>query len=66
MNWKKRLLLLVLVLGACGAVGSLLLVAQQPGGTSLDTMSKDANQWVMPLGNYSGTHSTLNQSPPRT
>ena len=62
MNWKKRLLLLVLVLGACGAVGSLLLVAQQPGGTSLDTMSKDANQWVMPLGNYAGTrHSTLNQ-----
>ena len=43
------------------AVVSPLLVGQQAGG-SLDTMSQDANQWVMPLGNYSGTrHSKLNQ-----
>ena len=61
MNWMKRLLLLVLVLGASVAIGSLLLVAQQAGG-SLDSMSQDSNQWVMPLGNYSGTrHSKLNQ-----
>jgi len=62
MKWMKRLLLLVLVLGASAAIGSLLLVAQQGGGTSLDSMSKDSNQWVMPLGDYSGTrHSKLNQ-----
>src|SRR5207237_6561335 len=37
------------------------ILAQQAGG-SLDAMSKDANQWVMPLGDYSGTrHSKLNQ-----
>ena len=62
MSWMKRLLLLVLVLAASVAVGSLLLLAQQAGGTSLDSMSKDSNQWVMPLGDYSGTrHSKLNQ-----
>ena len=62
MKCMKRLLLLVLVLGASAAIGSLLLVAQQGGGTSLDSMSKDSNQWVMPLGDYSGTrHSKLNQ-----
>jgi PQQ-dependent dehydrogenase (methanol/ethanol family) len=62
MNWMKRLLLLVLVLGASVAIGSLWLDAQQAGGTSLDAMSKDSNQWVMPLGDYSGTrHSKLNQ-----
>src|SRR5204863_8045644 len=61
MNWMKRLLLLVLVLGVSVGIGSLLLVAQQSGG-SLDAMSKDSNQWVMPLGDYSGTrHSKLNQ-----
>ena len=37
MKWMKRLLLLVLVLGASAAIGSLLLVAQQGGGTSLDS-----------------------------
>jgi PQQ-dependent dehydrogenase (methanol/ethanol family) len=62
MKSMKRLLLLVLVLAASVAIGSLLLVAQQAGGTSLDSMSKDSNQWVMPLGDYSGTrHSKLNQ-----
>jgi lanthanide-dependent methanol dehydrogenase len=62
MNWMKRLLLLVTILAASVAIGSLLLVAQQAGGTSLDSMSKDSNQWVMPLGDYSGTrHSKLNQ-----
>jgi PQQ-dependent dehydrogenase (methanol/ethanol family) len=34
----------------------------QGGNASLDAMSQDPNQWVMPLGDYHGTrHSKLNQ-----
>ena len=61
MNWMIRLLLLAIVVCASVAIVPSLVVAQQSGG-SLDTMSQDSNQWVMPLGNYSGTrHSKLNQ-----
>ncbi len=57
----KRLLLLVLLTCVTVPIASLLVVAQQPAN-ALDTMSQDPNQWVMPLGNYSGTrHSKLNQ-----
>jgi preprotein translocase subunit SecG len=57
----KRLLLSAIVVCASVPIVSLLVAAQQSGG-SLDTMSQDSNQWVMPLGNYSATrHSKLNQ-----
>ncbi len=62
MKWLKRLLsLFVIVLCASVAIVAPRIVAQQAGG-SLESMSQDSNQWVMPLGNYSGTrHSKLNQ-----
>src|SRR5436309_1825104 len=42
------------------AIVSPLVFGQAAG--SLETMSQDSNQWVMPLGNYQGTrHSKLNQ-----
>src|SRR3954468_5221325 len=45
---------------AIAAMVSPLVFGQAAG--SLETMSQDSNQWVMPLGNYQGTrHSKLNQ-----
>src|SRR5438046_3912957 len=42
------------------AIVSTSIFAQ--GSDDLEKMAQDANQWVMPLGNYSGTrHSSLNQ-----
>ena len=66
MSRTRRYGLWVVALGlpvAIVAVMSSLVVGQQgAAGGALDTMSQDANQWVMPLGNYSGMrHSKLNQ-----
>src|SRR4051794_7952731 len=62
MSRMRRLGLGVIAIGAVVAVGIVpRIVGQQAGGT-LETMSQDANQWVMPLGNYQSTrHSKLNQ-----
>jgi lanthanide-dependent methanol dehydrogenase len=65
----RRLWLWIFAISAPVAIVSVvspLVTGQQAaaGQTagSLDAMSQDANQWVMPLGNYSGTrHSKLNQ-----
>ena len=55
-KWMKDCLCLIVSLLACAAVAS----AAGPDGP--DTMSQDANQWVMPLGSYHGIrHSKLNQ-----
>ena len=63
MSRMKRLWLWVIAISvpiAAVAIVSPHIAGQ--GGGSLDTMSQDANQWVMPLGNYSATrHSKLNQ-----
>ena len=66
MSRTKRYGLWIVALGlpvAIVAVMSSLVVGQQgAAGGALDTMSQDANQWVMPLGNYAGMrHSKLNQ-----
>jgi lanthanide-dependent methanol dehydrogenase len=61
MSRTRRFWLCVITISAGITIGSSLVGGQQPAG-SLEAMSKDANQWVMPLGNYSGTrHSALNQ-----
>src|SRR5438477_7581327 len=63
MSRMRRLWLWVIAVSvpiAAVAIVSPHIAGQ--GGGSLDTMSQDANQWVMPLGNYSATrHSKLNQ-----
>ena len=63
MSRMRRLWLWVIAISvpiAAVAIVSPHIAGQ--GGGSLDTMSQDANQWVMPLGNYSATrHSKLNQ-----
>src|SRR3954467_6041903 len=66
MSRTRRYGLWVVALGlpvAIVAIMSSRVVGQQAAaGGALDTMSQDANQWVMPLGNYSSTrHSKLNQ-----
>ena len=48
------------------AIGSYLVIASgyvfAQATDDLVKMSQDANQWVIPLGDYSGTrHSSLNQ-----
>ena len=61
MSRMRRLWLWVIALSVPVALVSPLVVGQQAAG-SLETMSQDPNQWVMPLGNYQGTrHSKLNQ-----
>jgi lanthanide-dependent methanol dehydrogenase len=58
MNGMKKLLCLAATICASAAVVSTAAFASGP----LDTMSQDANQWVMPLGDYHGIrHSKLNQ-----
>ena len=72
MSRTRQFWLCAIAISAAVAIGSSLVGGQQPSPPqpappsaatgSLETMSKDANQWVMPLGNYSGTrHSALNQ-----
>jgi len=64
MSRMRRLWLWVLAISApvaLVAIVSPLVIGQQATGP-LATMSQDANQWVMPLGDYSATrHSKLNQ-----
>ena len=58
MNGMKKLLCLAGTICASAAIVSTAAFASGP----LDTMSQDANQWVMPLGDYHGIrHSKLNQ-----
>jgi len=64
MSRMRRLWLWVLAISApvaLVAIVSPLVIGQQAAGP-LATISQDANQWVMPLGDYSATrHSKLNQ-----
>ena len=58
MNGMKKLFCLAATICASAAIVSTAAFASGP----LDTMSQDANQWVMPLGDYHGIrHSKLNQ-----
>src|SRR5271155_4236881 len=58
MNGMKKLFCLAATTCASAAILSTAAFASGP----LDTMSQDANQWVMPLGDYHGIrHSKLNQ-----
>jgi lanthanide-dependent methanol dehydrogenase len=58
MNGMKKLFCLAGTICASAAIVSTAAFASGP----LDTMSQDANQWTMPLGDYHGIrHSKLNQ-----
>ena len=58
MNGIKRLLCLATTICGFAVIVSTAVFASGP----IDTMSQDANQWVMPLGDYHGIrHSKLNQ-----
>jgi lanthanide-dependent methanol dehydrogenase len=58
MNGMKRLFCLATTICGFAAIVSAAAFASGP----LDAMSQDANQWVMPLGDYHGIrHSKLNQ-----
>src|SRR5580698_8811485 len=58
MNGMKRLFCLATTICGFAAMVSTAAFASGP----LDTMSEDANQWVMPLGDYHAIrHSKLNQ-----
>src|SRR5947207_3665517 len=60
MTWMKKYCGLAIAISSYLAIGSTSMFAQ--GSDDLVKMAQDANQWVMPLGNYSGTrHSSLNQ-----
>src|SRR5213593_1579948 len=60
MTWTKKHFLLAVAISGYIAMTPASTVAQ--GTDELIKMSQDANQWVMPLGNYAGTrHSSLNQ-----
>src|ERR1700679_3077959 len=60
MNFKGRRWLLGMALAGLAVPAISPVFAQ--GDKSLETMSQDANQWVVPLGDYAGTrHSTLKQ-----
>ena len=62
MDSRRRLWLWAIAISASATIGSSLIAGQDGGGRTLETMAQDPNQWVMPLGNYSGTrHSKLNQ-----
>jgi lanthanide-dependent methanol dehydrogenase len=50
------------LLSAAVALSTSVVIAFAQGADGLDKTSQDPNQWVLPLGNYSGTrHSTLSQ-----
>jgi lanthanide-dependent methanol dehydrogenase len=58
MNGMKKLFCLATIICGSAAIVSAAAFASGP----LDAMSQDANQWVMPLGDYHGIrHSKLNQ-----
>jgi PQQ-dependent dehydrogenase (methanol/ethanol family) len=58
MNGMNKVLCLAATICASAAIDSTAAFASGP----IDTMSQDANQWVMPLGDYHGIrHSKLNQ-----
>src|SRR5947207_14053249 len=60
MTWMKKHCSLAIAVSAYLAIASTSIFAQ--GNEDLVKMSQDNNQWVMPLGDYSGTrHSSLNQ-----
>ena len=60
MNWMNRRYLPFVA--ACVLVACASPSAFAQSGKSLDEMSQDANQWVIPLGDYHATrHSTLKQ-----
>ena len=50
------------LLSVAVALSTSVAIAFAQGADGLDKTSQDPNQWVLPLGNYSGTrHSTLSQ-----
>lgn len=58
MNGMKKLFCLATTICGFAAIASTAVFASGP----IDTMSQDANQWVMPLGDYHAIrHSKLNQ-----
>ena len=60
MTWMKKHCWLAIAISGCLAIASTSTFAQ--GNEDLIKMSQDANQWVLPLGDYSGTrHSKLGQ-----
>jgi PQQ-dependent dehydrogenase (methanol/ethanol family) len=60
MTWMKKHCWLAIAILCYLAIASTFTFAQ--GNEDLAKMSQDANQWVIPLGDYSGTrHSSLNQ-----
>src|SRR5437868_12176879 len=60
MNGIRRWWLLQIAL--CASILLVSTTARAQGSEDLTKLSQDANQWVIPLGNYHGTrHSTLNQ-----
>src|SRR5712671_2688148 len=64
MSWMKRHSCLAVAISVCLTVPSTAAFAQTaPAATEdLVKMSQDANQWVIPLGDYAGTrHSKLTQ-----
>ena len=60
MTWMKTYCWLAFAISICLAIASTSTFGQ--GTDDLVKMSQDPNQWVIPLGDYSGTrHSSLNQ-----
>src|SRR5436853_7205985 len=60
MIWMKKHCWLAIAILCYRAIASTFTFAQ--GNEDLAKMSQDANQWVIPLGDYSGTrHSSLSQ-----
>ncbi len=60
MCWTKRHCWFAIAVSGYLAIASGFVFSQ--GTEDLQRMSQDSNQWVMPLGDYSGTrHSKLNQ-----
>src|SRR5437867_13196639 len=61
MCWTKRHCWFAIAVSGYLAIASGFAFSQ--GTEDLQRMSQDSNQWVMPLGDYSGTRqSKLNQS----
>src|SRR4051812_26414500 len=65
MTWIKRHSWLAIAIGLYLTVPSAFAFAQTAPAAAVEDlakMSQDANQWVMPLGDYAGTrHSKLTQ-----
>src|SRR5437667_4447105 len=60
MTWMKKHCWLAIAISGYVAIASVSTFAQ--GNDDLAKMSQDANQWVIPLGDYAGTrHSKLTQ-----